>query len=172
MKPLSIYALNDLEDRVPAHALVADVDLVVTRYDDSVSVLYGRCAHRGALMSDGYIDGENIICGLHGWDYRLDTGVSEYDNSETLPKFKSWIEDGQVFVDEDEIAAWASEHPQPYKRDAYQGAYQDPTGVAAEPHVKFIRKLADEGLSKTGHHGPMTARGVQSCSAPRPPTCG
>ena len=55
----------------------------------TVSVLYGRCAHRGALMSDGYVDGDNLMCGLHGWDYRLDTGISEYNNSETLPKFSS-----------------------------------------------------------------------------------
>ncbi len=166
MKPLSIYALDDLEDRAPAHALVADVDLVVTRYDDSVSVLYGRCAHRGALMSDGHIDGDNIICGLHGWDYRLETGISEYNNSETLPKFNAWIEDGQVFVDEDEISDWALKHPQPYIRDSYQGAYQDPTGTSAEPHVKFIRKLANEGLSKTGHHGPASAMGVPRDSLP------
>ena len=166
MKALSIYALNELEDRVPAHALVAGVDLVVIRYDDTVSVLYGRCAHRGALMSDGYIDGENIICGVHAWDYRFDTGVSEYDNSETLPKFEAWIEDGQVFVDEDEIAAWGKAHPQPYNRDTYQGAYQDPTGTADEPHVKLIRKLAGEGLSKVGHHGPSSAMGVPRGSLP------
>jgi glutamate synthase domain-containing protein 2/nitrite reductase/ring-hydroxylating ferredoxin subunit len=166
MKALSIYSLEALEDRVPAHALVADVDLVVIRYDDQVSVLYGRCAHRGALMSDGYIDGENIICGLHAWDYRFDTGVSEYDNSETLPKFEAWIEDGRVFVDEDEIAAWGKAHPQPYNRDAYQGAYQDPTGTADEPHVKLIRKLAGEGLSKVGHHGPSSAMGVPRGSLP------
>ena len=104
MKSRSICSLGDLVDRVPSHALVAGVDLVVTRYDDEVSVLYGRCAHRGALMADGHIDGDNIICGVHGWDYRLDTGVSEYNNSETLPKFSAWIEDDQVFVDEDEIA--------------------------------------------------------------------
>ena len=160
MKKLAIKALRDLEDRVPAHALVADVDLVVTRYDDNISVLYGRCAHRGALMSDGYVDGKNIICGVHGWDYRLDTGVSEYNNSETLPGFRSWVEDGQVFVDEDEIAAWSRAHPQPYDRDAYQGAYQDPTGTADEPYVKYIRKLAADGLAKVGHHGPAAAMGV------------
>ena len=104
MKALPIVSLDDLEDRVPAHALVADVDLVVIRFDDEVSVLYGRCAHRGALMADGHVDGDNLICGVHGWDYRLDTGVSEYNNTETLPKFSAWIEDGEVLVDEDEIA--------------------------------------------------------------------
>ena len=166
MKAKPVLSLDDLEDRVPAHALVADVDLVIVRYDDEVSVLYGRCAHRGALMSDGYIDGENIICGVHGWDYRFDTGVSEYNNTETLPKFSGWIEDGQVFVDEDEIAEWARAHPQPYIRDAYQGAFQDPTGTAAEPYVKYIRKLANDGLSKVGHHGPSAAMGVPRDSLP------
>lgn len=162
-----IFSLGDLEDRKPAHALVANVDLVVTRFDDSISVLYGRCAHRGALMSDGHIDGDNIICGLHGWDYRLDTGVSEYNNSETLPKFEAWIEDGAVFVNADEIAKWAQAHPQPFDRDSYQGAYQDPTGTADEPHVKFIRKLAGDGLSKVGHHGPSAAMGVPRDKLPQ-----
>ena len=160
MKAHPICKLEDLDDRNPAHALVADVDLVVIRYDDEVSVLYGRCAHRGALMSDGYVDGNNLICGLHSWDYRLDTGISEYNNSEKLHKFGSRIEDGNVIVDEDEIRAWAKQNPQPYYRNAYQGAFQDPTGTAAEPHVKLIRKLAGDGLSKTGHHGPSAAMGV------------
>lgn len=160
MKKNAILDWDSLEDRKPAHALVAGVDLVVIRTDDLVSVLYGRCAHRGALMSDGHIDGDNIICGLHGWDYRIDTGISEYNNSEVLSKFDAWVEDGKVWVDEDEIAAWAREHPQPYDRDAYQGAFQDPSGTKDEPYVKLIRRLANEGLSKTGHHGPSSAMGV------------
>ncbi len=160
MKKLEIARWDELEDRQPAHALVSNVDLVVIRYDDRVSVLYGRCAHRGALMSDGHIAGDNLICGVHGWDYRFDTGVSEYNNSETLPKFTAWVEQGKVCVDADEILAWERAHPQPYNRAAYQGAYQDPVGTADEPHVKLIRQLADDGLRKTGHHGPMGAMGV------------
>ena len=167
MKKIAITHWDELKDRTPTYALVADVDLVVIRFDDTVSVLYGRCAHRGALMADGHVAGDNLICGVHGWDYRLDTGVSEYKNSETLPKFNAWVEDDQVFVDEEEIAEWAKTHPQPYKRDAYQGNYQDPTGTADEPHVKFIRKLADEGLTKVGHHGPAAAMGVARDSLPK-----
>ena len=64
MHKISVCGWDELEDRQPAYALVADVDLVIVRYDDNVSVLYGRCAHRGALMSDGHIDGDNLICGV------------------------------------------------------------------------------------------------------------
>jgi glutamate synthase domain-containing protein 2/nitrite reductase/ring-hydroxylating ferredoxin subunit len=167
MKQTAIKSWKELEDRVPAHALVAGVDLVIIRYDDEVSVLYGRCAHRGALMADGFVDGANLICGVHGWDYRFDTGVSEYNNSEALPKFKAWVDGGQVCVDADEIAGWANSHPQPYDRDAYQGAYQDSTGTADEPYVKYISKLANEGLSKLGHHGPSAAMGVPRDQLPK-----
>ena len=167
MKKKAILNWEELDDRKPGYALVAGVDLVVIRYDDEVSVLYGRCAHRGALMSDGHIDGDNIICGVHGWDYRMDSGISEYNNSETLAKFDAWVEDGRVCVDEDEIAAWAKQHPQPYQRDSYQGNFQDPTGTGDEPHVKFIRKLANDGLSKVGHHGPAAAMGVPRDQLPK-----
>ncbi len=160
MQKLAIATWSKLADRKPVHALVSNVDLVIIRYESSVSVLYGRCAHRGALMSDGSVVGNNLICGVHGWDYRYDTGISEYNNSEVLEKFHAWVEDGKVYVDQEEILAWEQKHPQPYNRQAYQGAYQDPVGTPDEPHVKLIRKLASEGLKKTGHHGPVGAMGV------------
>lgn len=47
MKKIALKNWDELEDRVPVSALVADVDLIIVRFDDSVSVLYGRCAHRG-----------------------------------------------------------------------------------------------------------------------------
>ena len=36
----------------------------------------------------------------------------------------------------------------------------EPVPTPEEPHVAFIHQLAREGLSKLGHHGPMTAMGV------------
>ena len=107
MRPHRVATWSELKDRAPAYALVGEVDLVVVRHDDEVSVLYGRCLHRGALMADGYVAGDNLFCGIHQWDYRLDTGVSEYNNKEALTKFAAWIEDDHVLVDADEIDAWA-----------------------------------------------------------------
>ena len=83
---------SELADRTPAYALVAEVDLVVVRSDDDVKVLYGRCLHRGALLADGFVEGDNLICGVHRWDYRLATGVSEYNNAEALHSFNAWVD--------------------------------------------------------------------------------
>ncbi len=160
MQAVKVATWSEVPDREPIGALVDDVDLVIVRFDDNHSVLYGRCLHRGALMADGRVAGDNLICGLHGWDYVFHTGVSSYDNAERLTKFSSWIEGDDLLVDADELKAWTKEHPQPFNRDAYQGTYQDPHGDTAEPHVGLIRRLADEGLHYLGHHGPVTSMGV------------
>ncbi|MCP3957649.1 MAG: Rieske 2Fe-2S domain-containing protein [bacterium] len=166
MQRQKIADWNELADRKPAYALVANVDLVVIRWDDDVSVLYGRCLHRGALMADAEIVGDDIVCGVHQWDYRYKTGVSAYDNHEVLHKFSAWIQDGGVYVDADEIGAWEKEHPQAYDRDAFQGLYQDHHGTPEEPHNALIRELAAGGLAKVGHHGAVSAMGVDRRELP------
>ena len=66
MKKIAVAEWSQLEDRVPAYALVGNVDLVVIRYGEKVSVLFGRCHHRGALLADGFVDKhDNLICGVH-----------------------------------------------------------------------------------------------------------
>jgi glutamate synthase domain-containing protein 2/nitrite reductase/ring-hydroxylating ferredoxin subunit len=169
VKKVSVAQWSTLPDREPQYALVANVDLVVIRYDDNVSVLYGRCQHRGALMADGTIDGPNLICGVHNWDYRCDTGVSEYQNDEFLHKFKAWIDldDDAVYVDESEIILWRINHPQPYHRDEYLGLYADIHGTPDEPHNAYIRALAKNGLKEFGHHGQVSAMGVSLTELPR-----
>ena len=169
MNKKAILAWDELEPLKPAYALVGEVDLVVIRWPDEeqVSVLYGRCQHRGALMADGRIEGRNLICGLHDWDYDYRTGVSAYNPAEKLHRFNAWVEDGQVWVDEDEIAAWAKDYPQPYDREAYQGLYKDIHGATEEPYVKYIQHLAEHGLSKLGHHGRMGAMGVPRDKLPK-----
>ena len=160
MNKISSARFDEVQDRKTTSALVANVDLVVVRHDDAVSVLYGRCAHRVALMSDGCVRGRDLICGAHGWDYQIETGVSSYNSSERLQKFNAWIERGDILVEEDEIADWEREHPQPYHRDAYPGLYSDTHGSSMEPRVKYIQAPARDGLSQVGHHGRVSAMGV------------
>ena len=168
MNKITVAKLSELADRKPTYALVGEVDLVVVRFDDEVSVFYGRCLHRGALMSDGFVSGNNLMCGLHYWDYRLDSGVSEYANDEALPKFESWIDGNDIVVDADEIHAWGLANPQPFKRDSYLGLYADTShGTDEEPNNGLIQQYAKDGLSKTGHHGKVDSMGVPRDQLPR-----
>lgn len=158
---------STLEDKVPTHYQINGLDLVVIRADDRISVLYGRCLHRGALMSDGYIEGDNLICGLHGWDYRVDTGVSEYNNEEALHKFKAFVKEDYIWVDEREIEEYLRVHPQPFDRETYLGQYADTHPENTEPYTGYIQELARNGLKNFGHHGPSAAMGVDRNTLPK-----
>ncbi len=167
MNKIEISKFSALEDRQPTHALIKDLDLVIIRFDNDVSVLYGRCLHRGALLADGHVEGDNIICGVHGWDYRYDTGVSEYNNNEVLHKFTAFVQDDGLFVDLDEILAFISENPQPFRRDDYLGQYADTHPEATEPYTGYITELAKNGLKNIGHHGFTEAMGVDRSTLPK-----
>jgi len=168
-KKIKVAAWSELQERKPRYALVGEVDLVVIRYADKVSVLYGRCLHRGALMADGFVQGDNLICGLHNWDYRADTGVSGYNNTEALHRFGSWInrDADAVLVDENEIAGWARRHPQAWNRDAYQGLYADIHGAPEEPHNSYIHRLAETDPATFSPQGPVSAMGVPGDLLPK-----
>ncbi|MEP1488335.1 MAG: glutamate synthase-related protein [Algibacter sp.] len=166
-KPTVIAQVSTLKNKQPEHALVNGLDLVIVKFDDDISVLYGRCLHRGALMSDGHVDGHNLICGVHGWDYRVDSGVSEYNNKEVLHKFSTKIEGDDLLVDEFEIDAFLVNSPQPFNRDQYLGAYADTHPEETEPYTGYIKELAQNGLKNIGHHGFSASMGVDRNTLPK-----
>ncbi|MEO0895470.1 MAG: glutamate synthase-related protein [Bacteroidota bacterium] len=167
-KPVAILEWGALKEKEPGAAKVLGTDLVVIRYGDEHSVLYGRCLHRGALLSDGFIDGHNLICGVHNWDYRYDTGVSEYNPDERLKKFSSLVEEGKIWVDEAEIAEFEEkEVPPRFHTEEYLGQYADTHPEDTEPYTNYIKHLAQHGLSKWGHHGPTDAMGVDRNTLPK-----
>ena len=167
VEPVKVATWSALPDRQPTHALVENTDLVLLRFDDNCSVLYGRCLHRGAMLSDGHIEGENLICGVHHWDYRMDSGVSEYNNEEALYKFECVVEEDGVYVDKAEIVAFEEMHPQPFNRDEYLGTYADTHPESTEPYTRYIEELAKNGLKNVGHHGPSAAMGVDRNTLPK-----
>jgi len=164
---IEIAKVSNLETKQPAYALAKNTDLVIIKHDKGISALYGRCHHRGALLADGHIDGHNLICGVHGWDYRYDTGVSDYNNDEKLHKFKTYIEGDSLLIDESEVDAFEFEHPQPFKRDEYLGTYADTHPEDTEPYTGYIKELAKNGLKNTGHHGSSASMGVDRNTLPK-----
>ncbi len=158
-----VAAWTDIPDRTPFGAFVEGVDLVVVRYDGAHSVLSGRCQHRGALLADGSVRGDNLICGVHGWDYRIDTGVSTYDSSQQLHRFESAVIGGQIVVSSSELTAYRRRHGLVVSAEPvseYEVHYRNQHSSPEEPFVGDIHELALHGLERLGHHGAMAAMGV------------
>jgi glutamate synthase domain-containing protein 2/nitrite reductase/ring-hydroxylating ferredoxin subunit len=164
---IRIAEFNILKEKEPFHALAQNTDLVLIKYQENVSVLYGRCHHRGALLADGHVEGDNLICGVHNWDYRYDTGVSEYNNDEALHKFTPIIKDDVIYLAKEEIDAFELANPQPFNRDEYLGDYADTHPEETEPYTSYIKELAQHGLKRLGHHGFSASMGVDRNTLPK-----
>jgi glutamate synthase domain-containing protein 2/CDGSH-type Zn-finger protein len=154
-----VTTLGELKEGRPLAAEVLGVDLVVVRRGEEVHVLSGACAHQGALMSDGEVDGARLVCGLHGWSYDLATG--EHDGKPGLHRFTVTVDErwGEVLVDLAEVRAFAAERERKDPSSA-DGGPPAPAASGVERHVATIHELAQHGLARTGDHGPMDAMGV------------
>ena len=164
---IEIAKISELQEKTPTYALVKNTDLVIIKHESGISVLYGRCHHRGAILADGHIDGKNLICGVHGWDYRYDTGISEYNNDEQLHKFQEYIDGDSLKIDQNEVIAFEERHPQPFDRGAYLGTYADTHPEDTEPYTGYIKELARNGLKNLGHHGFSASMGVDRNTLPQ-----
>ncbi len=157
---LRVASLSDLPEGTPHPVAAGGVDLVLVRRGADVSALYGRGAHRGALMADGHLEGGRLVCGVHGWRYDADTGVSPVNPAVTLTKFPAWVTGDEVYVDQAAVADFARANPQASGDDGYQGRWIKPSDTAEEPFVTAIHEFATHGLSRVGGHGPAAAMGV------------
>ena len=156
---IRVATWSDIPDDQPVGARIGALELVIIRRGGTPHVLYGRCLHRGALLSDGHVSGPDLICSVHGWDYRIDSGVSAYNNGERLERFPATIEGDELFVDADAVEDFLRRHPQPDRDGVYQGRFHSGSSPV-EPHVDEVRELAANGLSRVGAYGPIAAMGV------------
>jgi len=62
---------KDLTDQ-PVSVKLLDQPLVLWRTGGGVSAFYDLCLHRGAALSLGWIDGDQLVCPYHGWNYAGD----------------------------------------------------------------------------------------------------
>jgi nitrite reductase/ring-hydroxylating ferredoxin subunit len=52
-----------------------------------VAVLSGRCSHLGAPLGHGTVEGERLVCPLHGWEYGPDGVCQRIPAAESIPDF-------------------------------------------------------------------------------------
>lgn len=72
----------------PIRRTLYDVNYVLFRNSrGETGVLLDSCIHRGAKLSEGKVEGDNLRCPYHGWTYATDGQVAEIPSEEVPSKF-------------------------------------------------------------------------------------
>ena len=68
--------------------------------DDRFLAVENRCPHQGGPLADGIVSGCTVVCPLHAWKVRLDTGTVDRPAAADacVHTFTTRVEDGIVMV--------------------------------------------------------------------------
>jgi nitrite reductase (NADH) small subunit len=90
------------------------MDVAVFRNsEDKVFALLDRCPHKGGPLSQGIVMGESVACPLHNWNIGFNDGCAKAPDVGCTPKFAVQVQDGEVFLDANELATHAIDLPKP-----------------------------------------------------------
>lgn len=91
--------ISGLVDRRPLRVVVDDTPVLLVRDGDQIFAIHDRCSHRGCSLSEGTLEGEEIICGCHGSRFDRRTGALRHGPATAAqPAFQVRVEDGRVEV--------------------------------------------------------------------------
>ncbi|MBK6514964.1 MAG: Rieske (2Fe-2S) protein [Polyangiaceae bacterium] len=68
---------GDFEAPGPHAVTAGGKDLVVLRAKGGLRAFEGRCPHQGALLGEGELEGDRLICRNHRWRFDVETGKRE-----------------------------------------------------------------------------------------------
>ncbi len=95
---IRVANLDELHGDGP-HALSANgFDVVVVRTAAGLRAFEGRCPHQGALLGEGELDGDTLVCRNHRWRFSFDSGQRE-GGPQCLASCPAVERDRAIFVD-------------------------------------------------------------------------
>jgi nitrite reductase (NADH) small subunit len=76
-------------------------ELAIFNMGDRFLATDNQCPHKGGPLCDGIVTGDSVVCPLHAWKVRLDTGDVERPAAQTLcvVTYATRVESGVVMVE-------------------------------------------------------------------------
>ena len=95
----AVLPAADLPEATPTKAMLGTTGLVVVRRGDLVWALKETCSHAGGPLSQGTLDGYNLICPWHSSAFRLSDGAVRHGPATTRQvAYRARISGDQVEV--------------------------------------------------------------------------
>lgn len=80
-------------------AYAGDLTLCLARINGDLAAVDNVCPHRQGPLSDGWIEGNAVVCPWHSWAFDLHTGIAEPPERARVAAFPTRIEGDLVLVD-------------------------------------------------------------------------
>lgn len=90
---------GDITEDEPASVKIGEAQVGVFRVDGALYAIEDICPHAFALLSQGFVEGEEVECPLHEAVFHIPTGKCLREPAERdLVTYEVKVEDGAVYV--------------------------------------------------------------------------
>ncbi|MCP5062412.1 MAG: Rieske (2Fe-2S) protein, partial [Ignavibacteriae bacterium] len=90
--------LSELKESFGSRFLINDTDIAVFKIGEKIFAVNNVCPHQqAALMFEGFVENETVVCPLHGWCFELETG-NLCGGNRGLTSYPFKVIDSEVFV--------------------------------------------------------------------------
>ncbi len=94
-----VAAAGEVSDDTPITVKVGERDIGIYALNGSYYALEDVCPHAYALLSQGFVDGEEIECPLHGAKFHIPTGKCTKEPADRdLVRYEVKVEGGRLLV--------------------------------------------------------------------------
>lgn len=88
-----------LSEGRPLRVVVDDTPVLLLREGQSIFAIHDRCSHRGCSLSEGTVEGDEVVCACHGSRFSLRDGAVRHGPATAAqPAFQVRVQDGRVEV--------------------------------------------------------------------------
>ena len=74
-----VMVVDDLQEGTSKALTMNGTEVAVFRCGNQLYALQNRCPHAGGSLADGTVEGDEVICPLHGYRFNIRTGACATD---------------------------------------------------------------------------------------------
>jgi NAD(P)H-dependent nitrite reductase small subunit len=90
--------ISELSDRKGKRFIIDETEVALFKVDNEIYALSNICPHQhSALIYDGFIEDDCVVCPAHGWMFELKTGKLKTGKSR-LENYPLLIKDDEIYI--------------------------------------------------------------------------
>src|SRR5438093_3782974 len=95
---VKVASVSDLPPGKVKQVTVGERVIALCNLDGTFYALDNVCLHRGGPLGEGYLDGQNLECPWHAWQFNVKTGVLTMNPRESVSTYEVRIDGSDVLV--------------------------------------------------------------------------
>ena len=99
MAKIKVAKTSELSEGKSKLVTVNDKEIVLFKVNNQLFAMDNTCLHVGGSLAEGEIQGNQVTCPLHGWQYDIKSGQNTMPGMGKLNSYKVEVQGEEIFIE-------------------------------------------------------------------------